>query len=546
MKRLAFIGIIVLLAAMVVTGCSSSTATPTQSASATKPATAANTSASASTAASSASAQTTAAGQPVTGGILKTTRNQTAVAFGYPPKIQGSDADFVTPVFERLLSVGEGGAFKPELALSWEISADGKTITFKLRQGVKFHDGTPFNAAAVKFNYDACIAPNPVVLSGIASVEAVDENTVKINLSTADNLVLYNLASAFPAYIASPTAIQKNGVDWATTNPVGTGPFKMTKYDRNVGLTYAKNADYWEKGLPYLDGMEYLTIADAMTSMASFKKGEINQLWNASTTVAEQLKKDGYRLLTNAGGYYGLALDVKTADSPLANKKVREAIEYAIDKEGICAGPGQGYYKSIYQVFEQSSKNNSPDSKPRMYDPAKAKALLAEAGYANGFSFKAFFQDTTWKDGVTAVQQNLAAVGIKMEINYVQTAAFNKIRVNGEIEKGAGSMLLYNKYSNDLYVLDQFWRTTNQFFSFVTRPAGTDDLIAKAKASKDAAEIQKLTQQVAKSFYDDVTFIPLWTTPRIVVLDNSVQNPAFFINGDPANNYLGRSQWLKK
>jgi peptide/nickel transport system substrate-binding protein len=530
-----------------IAGCSSPAATPTQGAAATKPAASASTTTANPAATASVAKTTTAAAQPVPGGTLKTSKQRQAVSFGYPPQLQGSDADFATPYFERLLSVGDDGSFKPELATSWETAADGKSITFKLRQGVKFHDGTPFNAQAVKFNYDVCIKPGAAVLTGISSVEVVDDYTVKINLPAADNLVLYQLASAFPAYIASPTAIQSNSVDWATTHPVGTGPFKVTAYDRNVGITMVKNPDYWEKGLPYLDGMQYLTITDAMTAMASLKKGEIQQIYDASTTVAEQLKKEGYTILQNPGGYYGLALDSKNADSIFANKKVREALEYAIDKEAICAGPGQGYYTPTYQVFQQNSKNISKDSAPRKYDPAKAKALLAEAGYPNGFTFKAFFQDTTWKDGVTALQQNLAAAGIKMDVNYVQAAAYATIRAEGKIEKGSASQMTYNVFSNDLFVLNSFWRSdVTSFFQFMARPTGTDDLINKAKASKDPAEMQKLTQQVAKSFYDDVTFIPLWTTPRIVIMDKSVQNPTFFINGDPTNNYLGRSTWLKK
>jgi peptide/nickel transport system substrate-binding protein len=527
-------------------GCASPAATPTQAPPTTASTTAAAKASSTTAPSTTAAAVTTSTVQPVKGGTLKTAKNRQAISFGYPPTLVGSDADFATPYFERLIAVGEGGVFKPELATSWETSADGKTITFKLRQGVKFHDGTNFNAKAVKSNIDACIAPNPIVLSGISSVDAVDDYTIRVNLPTANNLVLYLLASSFSAYIASPTAIEKNGKDWAATHPVGTGPFMVTAYDRNTGLTMVKNPDYWDKGLPYLDGMQYLTITDPMTAMAAFQKGDLNQIYDVNITVADQLKKEGYPILQNAGGYIGLALDTKSADTPLANPKVRKSLEYAIDKEAICAGPGGGYYTPVYQVFRQTSQNNDPNSPPRKYDQAKAKQLLAEAGYPNGFSFKGFFQDTTWRDGITAIQQNLAAVGVKLEVNYINAAAYTTLRAEGKIEKGGACNLVANVFSNDLFVLDQFWRTNAPFYSFVARPAGVDDLINKATASTDAAEVKKITQQIAKSFYDNSIYIPLWTTPRLVVMDKTVQNPTFFINADPTNNYLGRSTWLKK
>ena len=119
---------------------------------------------------------------PVRGGILKVLMTRPGTAFGYPPKIASRDRNFSPPFFDRLLTVAEGGVYKPELATSWQTSADGKSITFKLRQGVKFHDGTDFNAQAVKSNFAALLPPNPVIIDGITSVDVVDPYTVRVNL----------------------------------------------------------------------------------------------------------------------------------------------------------------------------------------------------------------------------------------------------------------------------------------------------------------------------------------------------------------------------
>jgi ABC-type transport system substrate-binding protein len=483
--------------------------------------------------------------KPQPGGIMKILVTRPATRFGYPPTCEGPDRDFAPPFFNRLLAVGDDGKYQPELALGWETSSDGKTITFRLRKGVKFHDGTPFNAQAVKSNLDKLIPPNPVIIDGIASVDVVDDTTVKVNLTGFNNLILYQLASSYACYMYSPTALQKNGPDWAATHPVGTGPFILKDFQRNTSMTYAKNPDYWEKGLPYLDGIIISTVLDGMTQMMTFKAGQANAIFDARQTMAAQLRDDGYALKNAPGAMYTLAFDAKNSEM-FAKAKVRQAIEYAIDKEAICNGPGLGLYKPAYQVVTGDSSDYNPSCPPRKYNPDLAKKLLAEAGYPNGFSFKGYFQDNTWKDGVVAVQSYLDKVGIKMEIIYVTSAAYASIRAMGKIEKGAATQATLNTFSNSLFMMDLYFRSDSAIYQFMTRPAGSDALIDQAKASRDPAATTKINQQISKLLYDDSTVVPIWQNPRIVVLDKSVQNDGWFINGDSNNIKLGTSTWLKK
>jgi peptide/nickel transport system substrate-binding protein len=484
--------------------------------------------------------------QNKSGGILKTIMTRPALQFGYPPKIQAGDANYANPFFDRLLSVGDGGVYKPMLATSYTIAKDGKSITFKLRQGVKFHDGTDFNAEAVKFNFDQIIAPKSTILPGVTSVDVVDNYTVRFTLPKYNNLVLYQIAVDFRSNIVSPTAIQKNSLDWADTHPVGTGPFMLKSYDRSVGITYVKNPDYWEKGLPYLDGMEVKTIADPMTQMASFKAGEANQIYDAVATIAAQLQKEGWTVLNVPGTFYGLAMESKSPDSIFANRKIREAIEYAIDKEAISSGVGQGLYKPLYQVVLNTAPEYSQASPPRKYDPAKAKQLLKEAGYPDGFSFKASFQETTWRDGVIAVQASLAKVGIKMEVNFVSSAVINLVRGQSQIEKGAAAQITMEAYSNNLFTLSRYMRSTTSLYTFFNRPRGIDALFDQAELARSSAEQVKIGRQITKLLYDDQTVIPLWMNPRLAVLDKTVQEPGWFVNGDSNNHMFGRYSWLKK
>jgi peptide/nickel transport system substrate-binding protein len=495
--------------------------------------------------ASSPTAASVIFAQPQTGGIYKVMVKSRSNVFGYPPRMSGSAKDYAPPFFDHLLYVGDDGKYNPALALSWDASADGKTITFKLRQGVKFHDGTDFNAQAVKSNLDKLIPPNPVILDGITSVDVVDDYTVKLNLPSYNNLILYQFAANPATYMYSPEALKKNSADWATTHPVGTGPFILKNYQPDISLTLIKNPNYWQKGLPYLDGIEMTIVPDPMTQMLTLKAGQANAIYDATTTAAAQLREVGYPVQIAPGNLYVMTFDTKNSEI-FSKPQIRQAIEYAIDKEAICSGPGQGLYTPWYQPVADTSPDYNKTCPPRKYDPAKAKKLLAEAGYPNGFSFKMFVVDTAWKDGFVATQSYLNAVGIKMEINYVNVSIFNLIRAGGKIEKGACAFAPLWTSSNTLYALDYTWRSDSSTYAYIVRPAGTDKLIDQAKLSRDPAAITKINQQIIKLIYDDETIVPLWQNPRIAVVDKSVQNTGWFIYGDPDNNLFGTSTWLKK
>jgi peptide/nickel transport system substrate-binding protein len=493
---------------------------------------------------SSQAASPTAA-QPQTGGTYKVTVRAVTNLFGYPPRMAGTARDTAPPFFDRLLRVGDDGKYKPELALSWDTSADGKAITFKLVQGVKFHDGTPFNAQAVKANLDNLIPPKATILSGIASIDVVDDHTVKLNLSAYNNLILYHFAANPATYMYSPEALNKNGADWANTHPVGTGPFTLKDYQPNISLKLVKNPNYWQKGMPYLDGIEISQVSDPMTQMMTFKAGQVNAIYEADATATVQLRGEGYPVMSAPGSLIGINFDTKNSKI-FSNPQVRQAIEYAIDKEAVCSGPGQGLYTPVYQILPDTSPDYNPACPPRKYDPARAKKLLAEAGYPNGFSFKMFILDSVWRDGWVVIQNYLDAIGIKMDVNYVSVSAYNLMRMGGKIEQGATGYHSYPTSSNTLFTLDAYWRTNSPIWQYVVKPAGIDELVDQAKLSRDPAAITKISRQIVKLIYDDATIVPVWVNPRIAILDKSVQNPGWFIYGDPDNNELGRRTWLKK
>jgi peptide/nickel transport system substrate-binding protein len=539
MKKMFFVFMVALSMGILLSPCTPQAAS--QTAATTKKAATPSTTAKPST---SAKASSTAE-QPQIGGIYKVLMRLNSNVFGYPPRMVAAARDYAPPFFDHLFSVGDDGKYQPRLALSWDTSKDGKTITFKLRQGVTFHDGTSFNAQAVKANIDNLIPPKATILSGITSVDVVDDYTVRLTLPEYNYLVLHHFATNPATYMYSPEALQKNGADWATTHPVGTGPFMLKDYQPNISLTLVKNPNYWQKGLPYLDGIVMSFVPDPMTQMMTFKAGQANAIYAAATTAATQLRDAGYPLKIAPGALYTINFDTKNSEI-FSNPKVREAIEYAIDKEAICSGPGEGLWEPVYQIVSNDNPGYNNACPPRKYDPAKAKKLLVEAGYSDGFSFKIFTSDTSWKDGWVAIQNYLAKVGIKMEINTLNVSGYNLIRTGGKMEKGAAAFSADNPSSNALFYLDSFWRSDSRTYPYVVKPAGIDKLIDQGKLSRTPAAITQINRQILKLIYDDETVVPLYQNPRIVVMDKSVQNTGWFIYGDADNNEFGTRTWLKK
>ncbi len=556
MKKWLIPLVLVLVVSFLLSACS--TATPSQTAppSTSKPAT---TSAPAPTTGpaptnappaptTSAPATTTPLAQsPTKGGIMKFAMTRPPIAFGYPPKIVGPDNHYARPFFERLLLQDNTGAYKGELATGYDIAADGKSITFKLRQGVQFSDGTPFNAAAVKWNFDTLIPPKSNILSGVTSVDAVDDYTLRLNIPAFNNLLLYSLAVDMRTCIVSPTAIQKNTLDWAATHPVGTGPYILKGFEPGVSISYTKNPNYWNKDLPLLDGIQASAISDPMTQAISLKSGDLNFLYDAAPASAAQLRDAGYTLQITGGTIQSMSGDTFNPDSVWADQRIREAVEYAIDKEAICSGPGMGLYKPAYQITVEGSTEYNTALTPRKYDVAKAKQLLAAAGKANGFETTFYLNQTDWRDGWVAVQDYLSKVGIKMTIQLMAPAEYEaNLRQSNKLAKNGSTYAVFELRGNNLFLCDSYLKSTSPYYKFMARTPGIDDVINQAEAAKDEPTRIKGMQQIAKMTYDTAPFIPLWVQPRIMVTDKIVQNPGFFINGDAMNGNLGYNSWLKK
>jgi ABC-type transport system substrate-binding protein len=344
---------------------------------------------------------------------------------GYPAEVTNNGPlPFLDPVVQSLLHFDEKGNHVPWLAESWETDAEAATITFKLKQGIKFHDGTDFNAEAVKWNIEQYIENKRTETENIASMEVIDDHTLLIRLKDWNSSSLE--AIGFFVRHVSPTAVQANGKEWAYTNPVGTGPFLLDQWNMNVSVTYKKNPDYWEPGEPKVDRIELLIIEDANTAASALRAGEVDLIQAGNVDLADELIKSGefdYVLQKNGIGAVGVGLipDSVTEGSPFADVRVRKAMAHAIDEVALAETFGKGYWETTNQWGSREAYTFNPEVEGFPYDPEKAKQLLAEAGYPNGFKTK-LFSGLNTKDVFTAIQSYLAQVGIDAELIVVDEA----------------------------------------------------------------------------------------------------------------------------
>lgn len=336
-------------------------------------------------------------------------------------------------VYEALVKVDDSLRIQPWLATSWDIPADGSSITFHLRQGVKFHDGTEFNAEAVKYSLQNWGPTGAAAFAQIASIDVIDNFTVRLNLKKFDALLMYRLGQSY-GYICSPTAakVPATAETRSQLHMIGTGPFKYVSHKVNTSITVAKFDGYWQKGKPYLDGAIGTNIGDTTTRMMSFEAGEGDFVEPLDPKDIDRLAGKGYTVLPATLGFiYALFLDGANADSPFANKKVREAVEYAIDKKSLSKLVSLDKWPPASQAQISTDPFFVSEVTKRDYNPEKAKQLLKEAGYANGFKCTWTVESTAITTIDEAIISYLKAVGIEATMDKADATRFTELTNKG-------------------------------------------------------------------------------------------------------------------
>jgi peptide/nickel transport system substrate-binding protein len=432
MKKLFMVLSILLTLAFIFSGCSGSTSTTTSST--TVKSTVQSSTPPSTTQSVQASAKPTVVPSvtPQSGGTLAISVVD-VTSLGYPPEMTGStDGPYSSVCLETLFRFDQKLNLVPLLATDWKADANNKTITLTLRQGVKFHDGTVFDAAACKWNMDQFKAAGKVELQQVTSIDVMDDHTIRITMTNFDNTILTNLAGNAGRMI-SPTAFQAHNKDWAMKNPVGTGPWQFVSWQKDIAINWKRFDGYWD-GKPYIDEIIMRRYADATSTLLDFKAGNLS-IYNADVKDAADLKATGkYNMVMPAMAQIpqlaGYATDPA---SPFANLKVRQALSYAIDNTNLANSIGLGSWKPQNQWTLPGSWAYNPNVVGYPYNPKKAKDLLTEAGYPGGLKTTlSFFNVGNAVDEMTIIQNLLKESGFDCTLNPLQRPAFNDIAAVGK------------------------------------------------------------------------------------------------------------------
>jgi len=456
-----------------------------------------------------------------------------------------TEADVVTP---KLV---------PGLATSWDISEDGTEYTFHLREGVKFHDGEPFNADAVMFNFERfwdTESPNYFEKSAafvsaytqwIKAVEKIDDMTVKITLTQPNyEWLRTGLQSYGQPLMISPKSVAEHGNEGIALNPVGTGPFKFVEREQGVKTVIDRNDDYWGRKAK-LDRIIFRPLEDPATRVNALRTGEVNFIGVPPWDDVEDLKEEGFILTTNDNVPNYVFIHLNHKHPALQDKRVRQALNMAIDKEGLVNEIYAGTGRVEHGMLSPGTFAYDPNVRFYDYDPEKAKQLLAEAGYGDGLELNwDIFQYGTGELVESWIQRDLKKVGVDVKIQKYEWIAY--------LRRWAAGM------TDDIGMNHIGWGMTYPSFIRIVASCGSfppngvnsgwycneevDRLMDQAVMEKDEAKAREIYQQINAMIMEDAAFVPLVDDLQPIFLAPSVKG---FVN--PPNDWYDFSTvWIEE
>ncbi len=397
-------------------------------------------------------------------------------------------------IFEGLTRFASDGSIKPALAESWTISDDGLTYTFNLHTGVKYHDGTDFDASDVKFSLDRARADDSTnaqkaLFAAIENVEVVDPATVKVMLSEATGNFLFNMAWG-DAVIVAPESVESNA-----TEPVGTGPFKFVRWVKGDRVEIEANADYWGEGVE-IEGATFKFISDPTAAFAAMMSEDLDAypVFPAPENLDQFAADPRFEVIV--GSTEGeTILSTNNKQPPFDDVRVRQAVAHAIDRQAIIDGAMFGYGTPIGTHFAPHNPAYVDLTGQSNHDPEKARALLAEAGYADGFSATLKLPPPSYaRRGGEIIAAQLREIGIELEISNLEWAQWLE-----QVFRGKDYDLTIVSHTEPMdigiYARDEY------YFQYVD-----DDfkaMIAELNTTADEARRTELMQAAQRKIADD-------------------------------------------
>jgi peptide/nickel transport system substrate-binding protein len=412
-------------------------------------------------------------------------------------------------VYEGLVQFAADGSVLPKLALSWDVSSDGLTYVFHLRSGVRFHDGCAFDAAAAQFSLNRIIAagsvnPQRSRLRAIRSIEAIDPKTLKLQLSQRSGGLLQSLAFG-SAVMVSPQSAQNNAVQ-----PVGTGPFRFLRWRRGDSITLERNPDF-QGTQPRLDQVTFKFIADPTAAFAALMAGDVDAFSNYPAPESfAQFAADPRFAVFSGTTEMETVLGLNERIAPLSNVLVRRAISYALDRHAIIDGAMYGYGTPIGSHFPPRNPAYIDLTGVYPHDVAKARALLAEAGYSDGFSMTLKLPPPSYaRRSGEIVAAQLAQIGIRVRIENLEWAQWlDQVYTRHDFDMsivGHAEPLDYDIYARD----DYYFGYSNPEFKELIR--ALDDSVEPSRRTDLLQQIQrKLSLDAVNGFLFQYPRLDIW------------------------------------
>ena len=510
------------------------------------------------------------------GGTLRQAHRRSPLHFRMDIRSATDETTASAPIFNQLLALQPPDfvTLGADLAESWDVSEDGQTFTFNLASGVINHNGNPWTSADAKFTLETLASTTEnrppherVSVGGVSlldSIETPDDTTVIVNLNQPDGLFLANMSLQEPMMYTEADYDEVGSLD----DPVGTGPFRLTRHLVGEKLEYERHDQYFKGGLPYLDGIETFIIRDVAAKLAAFEAGRIDMILMGSShglyaANLEVVAKRHPGEITFYPGQHPVLRGLKwnwREEGPWQDKRVRQAINFAINRDTICETLpncilGDYMPSKTFGVTTREDLATRPGfalpGADKDAELAKAKALMIDAGFPDGFEVVAMCRDTAdYRDALCPLMEFLLrdTLNIRLTLDIQESGAWVEKQNSGDWLFEAGS-------SGSARVDHPFdWLDEATFCGEVPVEnimgycnETLDDLMRQMRVTSDIPKLQELTKETLDLFYDDLPYLPLFWPARFPVYWNYVKNaPDEHFSGQYSQARRLEQVWLDK
>jgi len=475
-----------------------------------------------------------AAQQPKYGGTLRVAWEQDVTGFDPHWSIGLQVLYIAGNLFNSLVTVDDDLNYVPDLAESWEMQDNGKVYVFRLHKGVKFHDGTDFDAAAVAWNFERIMdpeerAPARPLFEIIEAVEPLDAHTVKFTLKYPTQTFLPTLAIHRVGFAnKSPATYKTWGRQDAHLYPTGTGPFKRVKWERNQIIVLEKNPAYFKKGLPYLDRVEFKIMKDGITRTTALRAGEVDFVNYVAKELVERLSRDPKIKLLRGPDTQSVNISFNNAKKPFDDVRVRRALGgYGIDRQAIAKIAMLGLAKPLWSFVPPGGLDHIDFGDEFPYNPEKAKALLKEAGFdeRNPLKYRIMTHgaEPSLPTVATIIKTQMAQIGVEVTIEVLDRPIFLKrLTSPNPADRDWDQIVNFTLSSLDAYSRS-FIQDSRGINPLNHQDPKIDALWDQLKAAPTAEESSRLSREVQRYIVHNMVQITATTLPFIQAARDSVK-----------------------